>query len=57
MSALDIRVTSYDPLTGDSETQELPPDGYVLVVGERMKLVSAEGHGTGKIVLTIEQDQ
>ena len=50
-----VRVTAYDPATGDTGTQELDPNGYVLVVGEGMYLASETGNGTGTITLVVKR--
>jgi hypothetical protein len=30
-----VRVSVFDPATGETETQELPEDSYILICGER----------------------
>lgn len=57
MTSAPVTVTTHDPETGEGTTQDLQPDGYVLVLGELMELAHAVGHGTGTIVLTIKRRQ
>lgn len=33
-----VRVTVFDPKTGDEEVQELDPGSYILITGERMEV-------------------
>lgn len=57
MSARDKRVmvTCTDHASGESDTKELKPDDYVLIVGERMQLAGVQKYGNGTTVLTIKR--
>ncbi len=50
-----VVVTTTDLANGDSETQVLPPNGYVLVVGENMRLDSEINHANGTRLLTLKR--
>ena len=50
-----VRVTAHDPVTGETGTQELDPNGYVLLVGEHMEVSSLARHANGTVQLTIKK--
>lgn len=50
-----VRVTAHDPATGDHNTEELDPFGYVLVVGQHMTVSSLAKYANGTIQLTIKR--
>lgn len=52
---MGITVTVTDHAEGTSDTAELKPDSYVLIVGERMELASEAHYGNGTRVLTIKR--
>lgn len=39
-----VRVSVFDPATGETETSELDPGNYVLVVGERCEVTYHQFH-------------
>jgi hypothetical protein len=49
-----VRVSVFDPKTGDTETAELLPDSYILLTGERMQLTSTQRYGSGTVQLTLK---
>lgn len=49
-----VLVTCFDPSTGESETQELPIDSYVLVRGERCEISSMQVYGNGTHQITLK---
>jgi hypothetical protein len=49
-----VRVTAHDPVTGDTDTQELDPRGYVLIVGEHLERCSVHRYRNGTIQLTLK---
>lgn len=50
-----VRVTCFDPATGESETQELPEDSYILTCGERCELAGMQVYANGTTVLTLRK--
>lgn len=55
MSEDRITVTVTDHKTGESETQELRRDSYVLVVGQHMELAGETRHCNGTRQLTLKR--
>lgn len=51
-----VRVTAYDPSTGDTETQELDPNSYILVCGENMHIAAIAEHRNGTVQLTLKRN-
>lgn len=49
-----VKVTVYDPRTGETETADLPANDYILLLGERMELSGMQMYGNGTRVLTIK---
>jgi hypothetical protein len=47
-------VTVTDPLNGDTQTAELPPEEYVVLCGERRRLTSVIHHANGTVQITIK---
>lgn len=50
-----VKVTCTDPTTGDTETQELDPNGYVLICGENMYVDNYATHANGTVQLTLKR--
>lgn len=50
-----VRVTCFDPATGDVETQELDPNGYILILGKYMEISSLAQYANGTVQLTIKR--
>jgi hypothetical protein len=40
MAAERVRVSVFDPKTGETETSELDPHSYILICGEHMEVSS-----------------
>lgn len=55
-SAERVKVTVFDPATGETDTAELDPNSYILLTGEHME-VSAyqEWPKSGTVQLTIKR--
>lgn len=53
-----VRVTVFDPATGETEEAELDPNGYILTLGEHME-VSAfqQWPKSGTVQLTLKRVQ
>lgn len=49
-----VTVTTTDPETGDTQTCELPPHGYVITCGEFVEVVDEPRYGNGTVVLTLK---
>lgn len=49
-----VRVTVFDPLTGDTETRELQPDSYILLLGENKEVTSLSRYANGTVQFTIK---
>jgi len=56
MSDERVRVSVFDPKTGETETAELDPNSYILLTGEFME-VSAFQHWpmTGTVQMTLKR--
>lgn len=51
-----VRVTVFDPKTGDEEMQELNPGSYILIMGERMKVSSfQQWPKSGTVQITLKR--
>jgi len=50
-----VRVTCFDPATGDSETKPLDPDNYILTLGERCEIKACQVYANGTVQLTIKR--
>lgn len=50
-----VRVTAYDPVTGDTDTSELDPNSYVLICGQNMQVTSLAAYANGTVSLTIKR--
>ena len=55
MSNEPVRVTAFDPATGETATQDLDPHGYILLLGEHMEVSSLARYGNGTIQFTIKR--
>lgn len=49
-----VRVTVYDPMTGDTESRELQPDSYILLLGENKEVTSLSRYANGTVQFTIK---
>lgn len=49
-----VRVTVYDPETGDTETRDLEPYSYILLLGANKEVSSMSRHANGTVQLTIK---
>ena len=49
-----VRVTVADPVTGDTETAEIGPHGYVLTLGSAMEVTSMARYANGTVQFTIK---
>lgn len=52
-----IRITVFDPDTGDTQVAELDQGGFILICGERMELTHEQRYATGTVQLTIKPRQ
>ena len=52
-----VVVTATDPVTGETGTQRLDPNSYVLIVGENRVLDGFVQHRNGTVQLTIKRKQ
>lgn len=50
-----VRVTCFDPETGESQTQELDPHSYVLVCGKYLEFAYEQWHPNGTVQLTLRR--
>jgi hypothetical protein len=51
-----VRVSVFDPATGDTETAELPPDSYILLMGEFMEISAfQEWPRSGTVQITLKR--
>ena len=50
-----VRVTCFDPVTGESGTQPLDPDNYLLTLGERCEITACQVYANGTVQLTIKR--
>lgn len=51
-----VKVTCEDPDTGESETQELDPNSYIIVCGEHMHVAYAQVFPkSGTVQLTLKR--
>lgn len=51
-----IQVTTTDTETGETETQEVPPNGYVVVVTGRRYVDGYAAYKNGTVVITTKLD-
>ena len=50
-----VRVSVFDPATGETEVQDLPEDNYILLCGERCEVTHRQFYpSTGTHQLTIK---
>ena len=54
MATERVRVSVFDPATGNNETAELPPDSYILLTGERMYVAGEQHYANGTVQLTLK---
>lgn len=50
-----VRVTCLDPETGEQKTQELDPNSYIIITGERMYVHHVAQHKSGTVQLTLRR--
>jgi hypothetical protein len=50
-----ITVSCHDPVDDTTQTQELDPNSYVLVLGENMEVGSLARHANGTVQLTLKR--
>lgn len=50
-----VRVSVFDPVTGETETAELPPDSYILTLGERMEVAHFQQYANGTVQMTLKR--
>lgn len=49
-----VKVTSYDPTTGEGETQRLDPHSYILVCGEFCEVAAVQRYANGTTQITLK---
>lgn len=49
-----VTVSCTDPETGETETQELDPHGYIVICGEHVHVDGEQWYGNGTRVITIK---
>lgn len=51
-----VRVSVFDPRTGDTEVSELDPASYILICGERMEITGyQQWPKSGTVQLTLKR--
>lgn len=52
-----IRVSATDPETGETESTNVPPGGYVIVCAEGRQVASEQRYANGTIVVTTKRTE
>lgn len=51
----NVKVTAYDPVTGDTQTAELRPDDHIVLCGEDVEIAAYQRYANGTVQLTIKK--
>lgn len=49
-----VKVSVFDPATGETETAELSPNSYILTLGEHMEVASYQQYANGTVQFTLK---
>ena len=50
-----VKVSVFDPATGETDEAELDPNSYILLTGEHMEVASYQQYANGTVQLTIKR--